>query len=128
MKDIARQTLTYFRQLCSSLNPKTSLIFLFVNGASHSPISLVIGVSGQTFCKYSFVGTFVVIVSLVALKIWYPNPSFFTQRSQICPKSYSESALLNLNVCMKPQIVSSSPRHVFAPLSRHDVVVTERGR
>jgi Amidohydrolase len=39
--------LTYFRQLCASLNPSTSRAFRFDSGASSSPSSRVIGTLGQ---------------------------------------------------------------------------------
>ena len=45
-----------------------------VNGASLSPISLTISVRGSYSSRNSFVGTSVVIVSLVALKTWKPQP------------------------------------------------------
>src|SRR4029079_282328 len=39
--------LTYFRQLCASLNPSTSRAFRFDSGASCSPSSRLIGTPGQ---------------------------------------------------------------------------------
>ncbi len=67
---------------------KTSLIFLLLNGASYSPISLVHFVFGASFSRNSFVVIpLMVIVSFVALKIWNPNPLFLIARSQIWPRS-----------------------------------------
>src|SRR5208337_3684939 len=47
---------TYFRQSCFSLKPSTSRALRFDSGASNSPISRVIGVTGQSFASASRVG------------------------------------------------------------------------
>src|SRR5882724_4322613 len=60
--------LTYFRQLCASLNPSTSRAFRFDSGASSSPSSRVIGTLGQQVLSTSRVGMSAVTVSLTALK------------------------------------------------------------
>lgn len=59
---------TYFRQSCSSRNPRTSRVLRLDRGASYSSSSRRIGTPGQYFARNSWVGIVAVIVSLTALK------------------------------------------------------------
>lgn len=64
------QTLTYFRQSCSSLNPSTSRILRFESSPSYSAISRVKGTFGKNRFASSLDGVLAETVSLAALKTW----------------------------------------------------------